>query len=70
VRRLGLLAPQSPCHETVALPADLPMITSAEIDELVRAGRAGGFALATDAADVDSPADLASCSGRLACCPI
>lgn len=38
------------CHEVVVLPADLPMITSAEIDELVRAGRTGGFALASDAA--------------------
>jgi 2-phospho-L-lactate guanylyltransferase len=43
VRELG-------CHEVVVLPADLPMITAAEIDELVRAGRAGGFALASDTA--------------------
>jgi 2-phospho-L-lactate guanylyltransferase len=43
VRELG-------CHEIVVLPADLPLITSAEIDELVRAGHAGGFAMATDAA--------------------
>jgi len=44
------------CHEVVVLPADLPMITSAEIDELVRAGRAGGFALASDAAGIGTNA--------------
>jgi 2-phospho-L-lactate guanylyltransferase len=38
------------------LPADLPLITSAEIDELVHAGRAGGFAMATDAAGVGTNA--------------
>lgn len=38
------------CGEVVILPADLPKITGAEIDELVRAGRAGGFAIAPDAA--------------------
>jgi len=44
------------CHEVVVLPADLPMITSAEIDELVRAGRASGFALASDAAGIGTNA--------------
>lgn len=44
------------CHEVVVLPADLPLVTSAEIDELVRAGRAGGFAMATDAAAVGTNA--------------
>ncbi|HEY0340272.1 MAG TPA: 2-phospho-L-lactate guanylyltransferase [Steroidobacteraceae bacterium] len=44
------------CQEFVVLPADLPLITSAEIDELVRAGRAGGFAMATDAAGVGTNA--------------
>jgi 2-phospho-L-lactate guanylyltransferase len=44
------------CHEIVVLPADLPLITSAEIDELVRAGRAGGFAMATDAAGIGTNA--------------
>jgi 2-phospho-L-lactate guanylyltransferase len=44
------------CHEIVVLPADLPLITSAEIDELVRAARAGGFAMATDAAGVGTNA--------------
>jgi 2-phospho-L-lactate/phosphoenolpyruvate guanylyltransferase len=32
------------------LPADLPQITAAEIDALVRAGRSGGFSIAPDAA--------------------
>jgi 2-phospho-L-lactate guanylyltransferase len=49
VRELG-------CQEIVVLPADLPLITSAEIDELVRAGRAGGFAMATDGAGVGTNA--------------
>ena len=44
------------CHEIVVLPADLPRITSAEIDELVRAARAGGFAMATDAAGIGTNA--------------
>jgi 2-phospho-L-lactate/phosphoenolpyruvate guanylyltransferase len=44
------------CHEIVVLPADLPLITSAEIDELVRAARAGGFAMATDAAGIGTNA--------------
>ena len=44
------------CHEVVVLPADLPMITAAEIDELVRAGRTGGFALASDAAGIGTNA--------------
>ena len=44
------------CHEVVVLPADLPMITSTEIDELVRAGRDGGFALASDAAGIGTNA--------------
>ena len=44
------------CHEVVVLPADLPMITAAEIDELVRAGRTGGFALASDAPGIGTNA--------------
>jgi 2-phospho-L-lactate guanylyltransferase len=44
------------CHEIVVLPADLPLITAAEIDELVRAARAGGFAMATDAAGIGTNA--------------
>jgi 2-phospho-L-lactate guanylyltransferase len=38
------------CREVVVLPADLPQLTAAEIDGLVRAGRRGGFAIAPDAA--------------------
>jgi 2-phospho-L-lactate guanylyltransferase len=44
------------CREVVVLPADLPRISSAEIDTLVRAGRAGGFAIAPDAAGVGTNA--------------
>lgn len=44
------------CHEVVVLPADLPHVTSADIDELVRAGRGGGFAIAPDAAGVGTNA--------------
>jgi 2-phospho-L-lactate guanylyltransferase len=36
------------CQEVVVLPADLPNITAAEIDVLVRAGRRAGFAIAPD----------------------
>jgi 2-phospho-L-lactate/phosphoenolpyruvate guanylyltransferase len=36
------------CHEIVVLPADLPRITAAEIDTLVRAGRESGFSIAPD----------------------
>jgi 2-phospho-L-lactate/phosphoenolpyruvate guanylyltransferase len=36
------------CREVVILPADLPEITGADIDGLVRAGRSGGFAIASD----------------------
>jgi len=44
------------CREVVILPADLPKITHTEIDALVRAGRAGGFAIAPDAAGVGTNA--------------
>jgi 2-phospho-L-lactate/phosphoenolpyruvate guanylyltransferase len=44
------------CREVVMLPADLPTITAAEIDALVRAGRQGGFAIAPDAAGVGTNA--------------
>lgn len=37
-------------REVVILPADLPTLTGADIDALVRAGRGGGFALAPDTA--------------------
>lgn len=49
VRELG-------CEEIVVLPADLPRITGAEIDDLVRAGRPGGFAIAPDALGVGTNA--------------
>jgi 2-phospho-L-lactate guanylyltransferase len=44
------------CEEVVVLPADLPHVTGSEIDELVRAGRTGGFAIAPDAAGVGTNA--------------
>jgi 2-phospho-L-lactate guanylyltransferase len=44
------------CHEVVVLPADLPHVTGADIDDLVRAGRRGGFAIAPDAAGVGTNA--------------
>jgi 2-phospho-L-lactate guanylyltransferase len=44
------------CREVVILPADLPTITGADIDALVRAGRQGGFAIASDAAGVGTNA--------------
>ncbi len=44
------------CQEVVVLPADLPHVTAAEIDDLVRAGRRGGFAIAPDAAGVGTNA--------------
>ena len=37
------------CHEIVVLPADLPRITAADIDALVRAARSGGCSIAPDA---------------------
>src|ERR1700688_1779219 len=37
-------------REVVILPADLPTLTAADIDALVRAGGSGGFALAPDTA--------------------
>jgi 2-phospho-L-lactate guanylyltransferase len=37
-------------REVVILPADLPTLTGADIDALVRAGRSGGLALAPDTA--------------------
>lgn len=37
------------CHEVLVLPADLPRVTAAELDTLVRAGREGGFSIAPDA---------------------
>ncbi len=44
------------CREVVILPADLPTVTAADIDALVRAGRQGGFAIASDAAGVGTNA--------------
>jgi 2-phospho-L-lactate/phosphoenolpyruvate guanylyltransferase len=44
------------CEELVVLPADLPLVTAADIDNLVRAGRRGGFAIAPDAAGVGTNA--------------
>lgn len=43
-------------REIVILPADLPKVTGAEIDALVRAGRVGGFAIAPDSAGVGTNA--------------
>ena len=42
--------------ELVVLPADLPGITAAEIDQLVLAGRSGGFAIAPDLAGLGTNA--------------
>jgi 2-phospho-L-lactate guanylyltransferase len=50
------------CRELVVLPADLPNITAAEIDSLVRTGRRGGFAIAPDAAAVGTNALFLSTS--------
>jgi 2-phospho-L-lactate guanylyltransferase len=36
------------CREVLMLPADLPMITAAEIDHVVYAGRNAGMAIAPD----------------------
>jgi len=47
---------ESGCQEIVVLPADLPEITAGDIDELVHAGRIGGFAIAPDAAGVGTNA--------------
>jgi 2-phospho-L-lactate guanylyltransferase len=44
------------CREVVILPADLPHITAADIDGLVRAGRSGGFGIAPDTAGVGTNA--------------
>jgi 2-phospho-L-lactate guanylyltransferase len=44
------------CREVVILPADLPTIAGADIDALVRAGRQGGFAIASDAAGMGTNA--------------
>jgi 2-phospho-L-lactate guanylyltransferase len=44
------------CREVVILPADLPTITAVDVDALVRAGRQGGFAIASDAAGVGTNA--------------
>jgi 2-phospho-L-lactate guanylyltransferase len=44
------------CREVVILPADLPKVSHAEIDALVRAGHAGGFAIAPDSAGVGTNA--------------
>jgi 2-phospho-L-lactate/phosphoenolpyruvate guanylyltransferase len=44
------------CREVVVLPADLPKITSLDIDALIRAARIGGFAIAPDTAGVGTNA--------------
>ena len=49
------------CREVVILPADLPRISGAEIDTLVRVGRASGFAIAPDAAGVGTNALCLTC---------
>jgi 2-phospho-L-lactate/phosphoenolpyruvate guanylyltransferase len=43
-------------RELLVLPADLPRLSAAEIDTLVRAGRSSGFAIAPDAADTGTNA--------------
>jgi len=50
------------CRELVVLPADLPRITAAEIDVLVRAGRTSGFAIAPDAAGTGTNALYIGCA--------
>ena len=44
------------CREVVVLPADLPRITGADIDVLVRAARPGGFSIAPDATGIGTNA--------------
>jgi 2-phospho-L-lactate guanylyltransferase len=44
------------CQEVVVLPADLPHVTANDIDEMVRIGRSGGFAIAPDAAGIGTNA--------------
>jgi 2-phospho-L-lactate guanylyltransferase len=43
-------------REVLILPADLPNVTGSEIDELVQAGRCGGFSLAPDGDEVGTNA--------------
>jgi 2-phospho-L-lactate guanylyltransferase len=43
-------------QELLVLPADLPAVTADEIDELVCAGRGGGFAVAPDVAGIGTNA--------------
>ena len=50
------------CREVLILPADLPNISPAEIDAVVRAGRTGGFAIASDAAGVGTNALCLVCT--------
>jgi 2-phospho-L-lactate/phosphoenolpyruvate guanylyltransferase len=50
------------CSEVVVLPADLPTISAADIDELVRTGRSGGFAIAPDGAGVGTNALYLACA--------
>ncbi len=45
----------------MVLPADLPRISGAEIDTLVAPARAGGFAIAPDAAGVGTNALYLNC---------
>jgi 2-phospho-L-lactate guanylyltransferase len=44
------------CSEVLVLPADLPLVSAAEIDALVRAARDGGFAMSSDDAGVGTNA--------------
>jgi 2-phospho-L-lactate guanylyltransferase len=44
------------CQEFLVLAADLPRITAADVDTLVNAGRASGFAIAPDASGVGTNA--------------
>ncbi|MGH8142247.1 MAG: 2-phospho-L-lactate guanylyltransferase [Steroidobacteraceae bacterium] len=51
-------------REIVVLPADLPHVTAEDIDALIRAGRAGGCALAPDSSDTGTNALYWSCERR------
>jgi 2-phospho-L-lactate guanylyltransferase len=48
-------------RELLILPADLPLLAAAEIDDLVEAGRSAGFAVAPDAAGTGTNGLYLSC---------
>jgi 2-phospho-L-lactate guanylyltransferase len=51
-------------YELLVLPADLPHVMAQDIDQLVWAGRSGGFALAPDAAGVGTNALYLRCDSE------